>query len=200
MEAKIPAEGDKLKEFIETIFRLNRERGWGSRKIAKYVGGVSHMFVYRILQFGSPEKAYEYYKGKVRKVPKKKREKFEEVLAENIQKLDEAEAKELEKELEKVEKSYEEKLIKAGTRRILTELTKRASSLSLQHLKRIIEQGLLVDEIFEDVLREREEILKRIAVEERLKRELLNEGLIYLLAGKIDREKFAKLLLATELM
>jgi len=199
-----PLDEEKLKQFIETVYRLNRERGWGSRMIAKFIGGVSHTFIHKILQFGSPEDAYEYYVNKVKKTPRQRRRKLKEVLA-KIETLSEVKEEDLEKfeksyEEEKIERSYEERLSRAGARKVLTELTKRTTNLSLQHLKRIIENGLLVDEILEDVWKEREEILKRIAVEERLKREILNEGLIYLLAGKIDREKFARLLLATEFM
>ena len=190
---------EALKQFIEQVYKLNRERGWGCRKIAKYLN-VSYVFIHRMLKHGDPEKAFEYYKELYVSKPRAKREAFEEMLAKSVEKMEELEEEEKVKEEIKMEKQYTTRLTKASVRRVLTELTKRVSQLSLEHMKRIIEQGLLVDEVFEDILKEKEEILKRIAVEERLKRELLNEGLIYLLAGKIDREKFARLLLATELM
>lgn len=187
---------DYLKQFIKQVFKLNKERGWGSRKIAKYLG-FNYMFIYTILKYGNPEKAYEeLYKKYIEKESKKKKEEFEKKLAEGVEKAQEIE----ESELDELEEKYEDKLTRASVRRVLTELTKTVSKLSLDNLKRIIEQGLMVENAYEEILKERERQLRKIAVEEKLKRELINEALVYYLAGKLDKERFARLLLATHLM
>jgi len=196
---KIPEElknPDYLKQFVEQVFKLNKERGWGSRKIGKFLG-FNHMFIYRILSYETPEKAYqELYEKYILKESKKKREEFEKKLAEGVEKAQEIE----ESELDELEEKYEDKLAKASVKRILTELTKTVTRMSVDNLKRIIEQGLMVENAYEEIIKEREEQLKKIAAEERLKRELINEALVYYLAGKLDKERFARLLLATHLM
>jgi len=96
--------------------------------------------------------------------------------------------------------TVEEKLAKSVTKTILTQLTKMTNQVAISQMQRVFEQGMMVEEVMEDILKEKENALKRIAIQERLKRELLNEALVYYMLGKIDSEKFVRIILACELM
>jgi len=53
---------EELKDVIEQIF-INRRKGWTLKKICDYFKryGLYEQWVYRVLQFKSPEEAFEHF-------------------------------------------------------------------------------------------------------------------------------------------
>ena len=171
---------DELKNVIETIFKVRKERGWGYKKIAKFIG-THHNFIKRVLRFSSPDEAYKHY--------------LKYHFPEEAKEIEEEEEKE--EETKETEDKTEESVSRSANRKILDEVRKYVRNLAVEQLKRILEQGMVVDMLYNEIIKARQEKFKKLFVEEAVKREILNEALVYYLAGKINREKLARVVLAT---
>ena len=177
---------EELKKVIEDIFKL-KERGWGYKKIAKYIG-TNHMFVKRVLRFSSPEEAFEHY---LKHHFPSEGEPIEE-------KPPEGDSKPEEKQQKQETKSTTERSVMASAdRKVMDTVRRYVRELAVEQIKRILEQGMIVDMLYEEIKKAREERLKKELVWVKLKHEILNEALVYYLTGKISKEKFARVVLAT---
>jgi len=163
---------EELRKLLDEIYKL-KERGLSLKRIAEELG-VHKGFVYNVLRYGSVEEAFKRYSKYVKDVN--------------------------EGEIEKSEDVKEGRIEKTAEKAIVKEVVRYAANLSVQQLRRLLEQGMLVDE-YAEKLRERQiERYKRIAAREMLMREILDEAFVYYLLGKIDKEKLARIVVATYML
>jgi len=202
-----------LKNLILSIYRLKHISKWNTAKIGKrfklHPGIVS-----AVLKHGSPEDAFLNYMSDVRfmkKLGKLSDEKLEEYCS-SIRETWLKMCKEagidpegLKKSVEEKQEELEEKKIEASIaatvrKTILSELIKQAKRITMEWLTDVVNKGMLVEKYEEVFEKEMEKELKKKWVKERIKRELLNEALVLYLSGKIDREKFARLVVYSYLI
>lgn len=190
--------GEVLKEFsnvheLEKVIRQIdnlREKGWEITKITENLFNVDkekdefdryRMWVSRVInriKRHSIDEAINFY-----------REKY--ILLERQE-----EEKEKGKKRGRPQKPVEEKLLDASKSAVERKLLEHIRKISLEQLREIIENGLLVKEYEEQIRQEVIEQYKKLYIKERARRELLNEGLFMFLSGLIDRRTLAQLILS----
>jgi len=181
--AKLKEQGKKLSEITKRVFGVREE------ELPQWNRIVHHILI--VIGQKSVKGAVEYFK-----------QKYEESKKEKAEKKTEKTEKETEKKVEKKtrrKKTTEEKLEDAAESAVERKLLEHIRKISVEQLREVIENGLLVKEYEEQIRQEAIEQYKKAYVKERARRELLNEALFMFLSGLIDRRTLAQIVLSIAL-
>jgi len=179
--AKLKEQGKKLSEITKRVFGAREE------ELPQWNRIVHHILI--VIGQKSVKGAVEYFKQKYEESKKK----------EKAEKKTEKTEKETEKKVEKKtsrKKTTEEKLEDAAESAVERKLLEHIRKISVEQLREVIENGLLVKEYEEQIRQEAIEQYKKLYVKERARRELLNEALFMFLSGLIDRRTLAQIVLS----
>jgi len=181
--AKLKEQGKKLSEITKRVFGVREE------ELPQWNRIVHHILI--VIGQKSVKGAVEYFK-----------QKYEESKKEKAEKKTEKTEKETEKKVEKKtsrKKTTEQKLEDAAESAVERKLLEHIRKISVEQLREVIENGLLVKEYEEQIKQEMIEQYKKAYVKERARRELLNEALFMFLSGLIDRRTLAQIVLSIAL-
>jgi len=182
--AKLKEQGKTTDEITKRVFGVRED------ELAEWKKVLRHIFI--VIGRKGVENAVEYFKEKYRESKKK----------EKAEKKTEKTEKETEKKVEKKtrrKKTTEQKLEDAAESAVERKLLEHIRKISVEQLREVIENGLLVKEYEEEIKQEMIEQYKKAYVKERARRELLNEALFMFLSGLIDRRTLAQIVLSIAL-
>ena len=172
--AKLREQGMKPREILKRVFNLREEE---TKEWVTWLLGI-----FSWIERSNLEHVISKYKERYRK-EKEKEEKKEKT----------------EKKTASRKKTTEEKLEDAAESAVERKLLEHIRKISVEQLREVIENGLLVKEYEEQIKQEMIEQYKKAYVKERARRELLNEALFMFLSGLIDRRTLAQIVLSIAL-
>jgi len=179
--ANLRKRGIKPEEILKRVFNLRDE------EVKKWFGWI--MGTISWISRKGLENLIEEYKQRYREFKEKEKDKPKE------KKTGKKEDK-TEKKTTRRKKTTEEKLEDAAESAVERKLLDHIRKISLEQLREVIENGLLVKEYEEQLRQEAIEQYKRAYISERARRELLNEALFMFLSGLIDRRTLAQIVLS----
>jgi len=174
---KLYEQGMTYKEIVSRIFNPTNKR-----ETNRYIVWTSRI-IKKIEKEGLNE-VIQYLKAKYIRAKEEKEEKKKPTKSK--------------KEVTK-ESKLEDKLLKASNSAVEKQLTDWIKKISIEQLREIIQNGMLVKQ-YEEELRQ-QEIRRYIQayINEKARRELLNEALLYFLSGMLDQETLARVVLGIAL-
>jgi len=173
--ANLRKRGIKPEEILKRVFNLRDE------EVNKWFGWI--MGTISWISRKGLENLIEEYKQRYREFKEKEKE-------------EKPKKEKKEKKTTRRKKTTEQKLEDASESAVERKLLDHIRKISLEQLREVIENGLLVKEYEEQLRQEAIEQYKKLYIKERARRELLNEALFMFLSGLIDRRTLAQLILS----